>query len=176
VQHALRAFTAKDRTTIKKTAENYPLTSFYKTDELLTSLGIGEAIVTVLNEQGHPTPLAHTLMRAPITRMDVLQANEIQALVAASSMAHKYNEVLDRESAFEILEARLKEHDEEEKEVDEAKAEKKKAKETSVIGELSKNTMARQVVNTVVREGMRGLLGVLGIKTTTRRRRRGLFG
>ncbi|HAY88357.1 MAG TPA: ATPase, partial [Bacteroidetes bacterium] len=72
VQHALRAFTAKDRKAIKLTAENYPLTDHYDVDELLTSLGIGEAIVTVLNEKGIPTPLAHTLLTAPSSRMDII--------------------------------------------------------------------------------------------------------
>ena len=65
VQHALRAFTARDRKAIKLAAENYPVTHFYNTAEELTRLGIGEALVTVLNEKGIPTPLSHTLLRAP---------------------------------------------------------------------------------------------------------------
>lgn len=177
VQHALRAFTAKDRTAIKKTAENYPLTDFYRTEELLTTLGIGEAIVTVLTEKGTPSPLAHTLMRAPATRMDVLSPMEIQALVGNSAMARKYNEEIDRESAFEILEKRLKAHQEEASDEDE-KPQPKKAtakKETSTIEDISKNTMVRQVGRTVFKELARGLLGVLGVKSTTRRSR-GLFG
>ena len=72
IQHALRAFTAKDRKAIKLTAENYPISEFYKTDEVLTSLGIGEALISALNEKGIPTPLAATLLRAPMSRMDVL--------------------------------------------------------------------------------------------------------
>ncbi len=179
VQHALRAFTAKDRTTIKKTAENYPLTDFYKTEELLTTLGIGEALVTALSEKGTPCPLAHTLMRAPSTRMDVLSPIEIQALVASSAMARKYNETIDRESAFEILEKRLADHHAAEGEEPGAgtTGTKKAAtvKETSTIEELSKNTMVRQVGRTVMRELTRGLFGVLGVKTATRRGR-GLFG
>jgi len=65
VQHALRAFTAKDRKAIKLVAENYPISEFYKTDNLLTSLGIGEAAITVLDEKARPTPLAATLLQAP---------------------------------------------------------------------------------------------------------------
>ncbi len=72
VQHALRAFTAKDRKMIKLTAENYPISDYYKTDEVLTSLGIGEALISGLNEKGVPTPLAATLLSAPKSRMDVL--------------------------------------------------------------------------------------------------------
>jgi len=77
VQHALRAFTAKDRKMIKLTAENYPLSDYYKTDEVLTSLGIGEALISGLNEKGVPTPLAATLLSAPKSRMDVLNKEEI---------------------------------------------------------------------------------------------------
>lgn len=186
VQHALRAFTAKDRTAIKKTAENYPLTDHYKTEELLTTLGIGEAVVTALSEKGTPTPLAHTLMRAPATRMDVLTPAEIQALVGGSALSKKYNEVIDRDSAFEMLEKRLKEHEAAEKEEEEPaedKEEKKddgsrrSAREKSTLEKLSENTMVRQVGRTLASSLTRGLLGVLGVKTTTRRRKnRGLFG
>ncbi|MDZ4148843.1 MAG: helicase HerA-like domain-containing protein [Flavobacteriaceae bacterium] len=103
IQHALRAFTAKDRKAIKLTAENYPISEFYKTDEVLTSLGIGEALVSALNEKGIPTPLAATMLRAPQSRMDVLTSAEISQLVAQSKLAVKYNETIDRESAYEIL-------------------------------------------------------------------------
>ncbi|MCY7329221.1 MAG: DUF853 domain-containing protein, partial [Saprospiraceae bacterium] len=61
VQHSLRAFTAKDRKAIKVASENYPITKYYQTEDLLTNLGIGEAIISVLNEKGIPTPLVHTL-------------------------------------------------------------------------------------------------------------------
>ena len=72
VQHALRAFTAKDRKAIKLAAENYPISEYYDVSDLITQLGIGEAFVTALNEKGIPTPLAHTLLRAPQSRMDIL--------------------------------------------------------------------------------------------------------
>lgn len=178
VQHALRAFTAKDRTAIKKTAENYPLTDFYKTEELLTSLGIGEALVTALSEKGTPTPLAHVLMRAPGTRMDVLSPLEIQGLVATSAIAKKYNEVIDRESAFEILEKRMKGEDgNHADEPQEEKRPKPGKEEKSTLEKLSENTMVRQVGRTVANTLTRSLLGVLGLRTTTRRRRSGgLFG
>lgn len=103
VQHALRAFTEKDRKAIKKTAENYPISEFYKTDELLTKLGIGEALVTALNEKGIPTPLVATVCRAPLSRMDVLSDEEVKHLTANSSLVQKYNMEIDSESAYEIL-------------------------------------------------------------------------
>jgi DNA helicase HerA-like ATPase len=103
VQHALRAFTAVDRKAIKLTAENFPLSDYYKTDEALTSLGIGEALVTALNEKGIPTPLAATMMRAPMSRMDILTQGEIDSINRASDMVRKYSQEIDRESAYEIL-------------------------------------------------------------------------
>ncbi|MCZ8230542.1 helicase HerA-like domain-containing protein [Flavobacterium sp.] len=103
IQHALRAFTANDRKSIKQTADNYPSSDFYKTEEILTSLGIGEALVTALNEKGIPTPLAATMMRAPTSRMDVLTESEIQAINSKSKLVKKYSELIDRESAYELL-------------------------------------------------------------------------
>ncbi len=109
VQHSLRAFTAKDRKAIKMAAENYPITKYYQTEDLLTTLGIGEAIVSVLNEKGIPTPLAHTLMRAPESRMDILTPTEIDNIIQRSAIARKYNQEVDRESAYEILNGKIAE-------------------------------------------------------------------
>ncbi|MEP6513066.1 MAG: helicase HerA-like domain-containing protein, partial [Parafilimonas sp.] len=103
VQHALRAFTAADRKTIKQAAENFPETEFYKPDELLTQMGIGEAFITLLNEKGIPTPLVHTMLAPPRSRMDVLTDMEIDALVNKSKLVNKYNRQIDSESAYEIL-------------------------------------------------------------------------
>jgi hypothetical protein len=103
VQHALRAFTAIDRKAIKLTAENYPISEYYKTDETITSLGIGEALVTALNEKGIPTPLAATMLRAPVSRMDILSPAEISSVNKYSILVQKYGQTVDRESAYEIL-------------------------------------------------------------------------
>ncbi|WP_454938658.1 helicase HerA-like domain-containing protein [Capnocytophaga gingivalis] len=107
IQHALRAFTAKDRQAIKLTAQNYPETTFYNVPEYLTSLGTGEAFVTALDSKGRPTPLVATMMRAPMSRMDILTDTEIKALLEKSALKTKYNEVIDRESAYEILNAKI---------------------------------------------------------------------
>lgn len=109
IQHALRAFTANDRKAIKMTAENYPLSDFYKTNEVITQLGIGEAFVTALNEKGIPTPLAATMLRAPESRMDILTEQEIEQCIQSSKLFKKYNQVIDRESAFEILNNKISE-------------------------------------------------------------------
>src|SRR5210317_1365927 len=81
VQHALRAFTARDRKAIKLTAENYPESEYHDTKEVLTALGIGEALVSALDEKGRPTPLAATLMRAPMSRMDILTEAELKEVI-----------------------------------------------------------------------------------------------
>ena len=107
VQHALRAFTAKDRKAIKLTAENYPDTAYYDTADVLTSLGIGEALISALNEKGRPTPLAATMMRAPMSRMDILSETELAELLSKSKLAKKYNDEIDRESAYELLNKKI---------------------------------------------------------------------
>ena len=107
IQHALRAFTAKDRKAIKLTAENYPESEYYNTSEVLTSLGIGEALVSVLDEKGRPTPLAATLLRAPMSRMDILTPKELKQLISSSPITQKYQDVIDRESAYEILNKKI---------------------------------------------------------------------
>ncbi len=107
IQHALRAFTAKDRKAIKLAAENYPDSEFYKTDTVLTQLGIGEAFVSALNEKGIPTPLARTMLRAPMSRMDVLSPAELKEQIAKSQIASKYNQVIDSDSAYEMLSRKI---------------------------------------------------------------------
>lgn len=107
IQHALRAFTANDRQAIKQSADNYPSSEFYKTDEVLTSLGIGEAFVTALSEKGIPTPLVATMMRAPMSRMDILTDTEIEDINTKSKLVKKYSQLLDRESAYEMLNKKI---------------------------------------------------------------------
>ncbi|MCF6351182.1 MAG: DUF853 domain-containing protein [Flavobacteriaceae bacterium] len=123
IQHALRAFTANDRKAIKLTAQNYPNSEFYDTATVLTQLGIGEALISCLNEKGIPTPLVRTMLRAPMSRMDILSKTEIDQVITSSSIHKKYNKVIDRESAYEILNKKIEKiHEQEEKEI------KKKAK------------------------------------------------
>ncbi|WP_418650632.1 helicase HerA-like domain-containing protein [Tenacibaculum aestuariivivum] len=107
IQHALRAFTAKDRKAIKLAAENYPDSEYYDTKEVLTQLGIGEALVSVLNEKGIPTPLVRTMLRAPMSRMDVLTDSEIKDVLNNSTLIPKYNTTIDRESAYELLNKKI---------------------------------------------------------------------
>lgn len=164
VQHALRAFTAKDRKAITKTAENYPDSAFYDTSEVLTAMGIGEALITALNEKGIPTPLAQTLVRAPITRMDILSEMEIDELVATSDLVHKYNKEIDHDSAFEILERKMTRVREEQENAEllppsAGRTVGRSREDESLLEELSKNTMVRQIGRTLFRELARGIMG-----------------
>ncbi len=170
VQHALRAFTAADRKVIKQTAENYPETDFYKTEDLITQLGTGEALVTILNEKGIPTPLVHCMIRPPQSRMDILSDMEIDALVSKSKIAAKYNQVIDNVSAYEILTEKLEEASkkEEEQKQTEKKEEKKTTtkKEKTVFDDPTIRSMTRTAGNTIIRS----LLGVLGLGGRSRRK------
>src|SRR5689334_17890950 len=106
VQHALRAYTPEDAKALKAAVSTYPR-SGYDLEELLTSLGTGEAVVTVLSEKGAPTPVAWTRMIAPQSRMAPSDEATVSALVAASPLSAKYATAIDRESAYEKLRARL---------------------------------------------------------------------
>ena len=170
VQHALRAFTAADRKTIKQTAENYPETTFYKTEDLITQLGIGEALITMLNEKGIPTPLVHCMLRPPQSRMDILSDLEIEALVGKSKIAPKYNKIVDSESAYEILNEKLKEATEKQEEQTQRKTAEKQERTTTktekgFFDDQVVKSMTRTAGNTIVR----GLLGVLGLGGRSRR-------
>lgn len=175
VQHALRAFTANDRKAIKLIAANYPMSDFYNVEELLTSLGIGEAAVTVLSEKGNPTPLAATLLCPPASRMDILTPQEIDEVTGKSKLSAKYNEVIDRESAYEILTKKLQESEQAAQDQEEVQQQTKGRPEKSTMEKVLTSTTARQVGRTVARELTRGILGVLGVSGSTRKRKSSWF-
>ena len=108
VQHALRAFTPDDADALRKTARTFPITTHYDVEQTITSLGIGEALVTVLSPKGVPTPLAATRLVPPDSRMAPLhRTRRSRQVVARSPLGAKYGETVDRESAHEIITARL---------------------------------------------------------------------
>ncbi|MBS1729935.1 MAG: DUF853 family protein [Bacteroidetes bacterium] len=156
VQHALRAFTAADRDTIKKAAQNFPETAYYKTEDLLTQMGIGEAFITFLNEKGIPTPLVHTMIRPPESRMDILSDVEIDAIVAKSKLVAKYNREIDSQSAYEILNDKIETAAQQTKENTTSKT---TTKETSFFD----NSTVKQVGRTAASIITRSLLGALGL-------------
>ena len=163
VQHALRAFTAKDRKAIKLTAENYPTSEYYNTTEVLTSLGTGEAFVTVLNEKGIPTPLVATMLRAPMSRMDILSDSEINALVNRSELVRKYNEEIDRESAYEILNKKIEAIQQEQAQLKEKELQNKQTKSQTTQNRATKQSNAQNPLLKMVTSAtfIRGVFGVL---------------
>jgi DNA helicase HerA-like ATPase len=107
IQHALRAFTPEDADNLRKAARTFPTTEFYDIEEAITSLGIGEALVTVLSARGVPTPLAATRLLPPDSLMAPVDAATFQGLVAASQLQAKYGTTIDRDSAHERITAKL---------------------------------------------------------------------
>jgi DNA helicase HerA-like ATPase len=184
VQHALRAHTPDDDKALKATVRTFPKTSFYDLEETLTSLGIGEAVVTVLDPRGAPTPVVATRLIPPGSRMAPLTPEELQADIAQSDLLDDYATAVDRESARELLAERMAKTEAQTAPVDASPAPppvgskpKKsvagtvaKAAGATVIGALT-GTIGR----TIGREVVRGLFGLLGAKpprSTARRRSR----
>ena len=169
VQHALRAFTAKDRKAIKLTAENYPDSPYYDTKSQLTSLGIGEALISALDEKGKPTPLAATMLRAPMSRMDILTQDELDTINNNSTLIKKYNVEVDRESAYELLNKKIEKANEEETK-EKAKEERAKVSRTSSRSK-SKSTSRKRTTQSATSKAIikvltsatviRGVFGIL---------------
>jgi len=154
---------------IKQTAENYPETEFYQTDELLTQVGIGEALITLLNEKGIPTPLVHCMLRAPQSRMDVLSEGEINDIINRSDIARHYNQDIDSHSAYEILTQKLQAAADRDAEATQEKEEQKSEKdEKGFFDNPIVKSVARTAGNTIVRS----LLGAIGITGGSRRRKK----
>ena len=162
VQHAMPAITASDKQSVKQTAENYLRSEFYKADELLTQLGTGEALVTLLNEKGTPTPLAHVMFRPPRSRLDVLKDEEIERLTSTSRLVSKYNQEIDAESAYEILNYKL---DEAAERSTATGSETKKTKDRRNSADKSawEDPLVQSAAKTPAGMISRGLLGALGL-------------
>lgn len=155
VQYALRAFTPDDAKALKGTVSTFPKSDYYDLTELLTSLPIGEAAVTILNESGVPTPVVHTKIRAPRSKMGA--AGDVDAAAKASPLYAKYGTRVDAQSAREMLAAKL-----EQKPVDKPTEQHKKAAKASgggagAVGDFLKSSTGR----TIEREVVRGLFGLL---------------
>ncbi len=178
VQHALRAFTPDDDKALKAAARTFPKTDFYDIEETLTTLGIGEALVTVLGPKGVPTPPFATRLIPPVSRMSPLSDAEFAAQIGASPQVRKYAQAIDRDSAREMLARRMTPQAEPTQpppaggwDVRVPDAPRRTGKQPpSTVEQILKSPVTR----TVAREVTRGLLGAL-LGTPSRRRRGGLF-
>jgi DNA helicase HerA-like ATPase len=168
IQHQLRTHTPNDAKALKQTVNTYPTSAYLDLGEVITSLGIGEAVVTVMNERGAPTPVAWTRLRAPESLMAAADPVAMAAAVTASPLHAKYAVTVDRESAHEILVAKI--------EAGAAKAEaeekaptakpagrapsprpRRRKPEKSMVEEVVTSTTFRQVMRTAAREVVRGI-------------------
>jgi len=163
VQHALRAFTPDDEKALRATANTFPRSTFYDIPKTLTSLGIGEALVTALDPRGTPTPVVATLLLPPSSLMGPIPAPDLAARAQRSPLYPTYAHAVDRESAREILQRRA------ETTAEPAGRPPSPASAptmTDQVGTILKSPVARAVGKELVR----GLFGVLGVSSTRRRR------
>jgi DNA helicase HerA-like ATPase len=160
IQHALRGFTAKDKKEISKAVENYPTTEYYNASSLIQNLGIGEAFVTALDEKGIPTPLVHTYLISPESRMDVLSEAEISDLTGKSAMVAKYEQAIDRESAYEMLTNRMEQAAQNPTPAQKTRPVKE---EPGMFEQVLQSKAGRTFTNTLMREGAKAILGMFGL-------------
>ena len=126
-------------------------------------MGIGEALITLLDEKGIPTPLVHTMLCSPRSRMDVLTEAEISSINASSKLVKKYSEDIDSDSAYEMLNAKLKAAEAKAEEVAETKPGKATKEEPSAFEKIANNSVVKSMARTAGNGLVRSLLGVLGM-------------
>jgi DNA helicase HerA-like ATPase len=172
IQHALRAYTPSEQKGLKAAANSFRANPEFDTIEAIQGLGVGEALVSLLDEKGRPTVTAHALIRPPASRLGAATEAERQAVFAKSPVASVYDEAKDRESAFEILSKRKQAEVVEEEEVKITKTTVKEPARKASSTEKAVTSVAVSVIRTIGvtlgRELVRGLLG--SMKKTTKRR------
>lgn len=162
IQHALRAYTPKEQRAVRAAASSFRENPGFDTEDVITDLGVGEALVSLLDERGAPGIVGRTLIRPPSSRLGPASVQERKAVQADSPIGERYDEAVDRESAYEVLEekaeTRAKEDAAEakriEREKDAARREKEKAKrKTSSRRRSSKNGLDDVIIKEIKREG-----------------------
>ena len=157
IQHALRAFTPKDIKAIKLVAETFPLTDYYDTEKLITELGIGEALITCINEKWHPSMLAHTMIASPSSRMGTITDQEFQSIINQSLLVWKYALTNDPVSAADMLAQKLSSS---------PSASDSPNEWSNFFKRIFDNQIVKTMGNYAVKELARWALGKLGIKGT----------
>jgi len=175
VQHALRAFTPRDQKAVKAAAETFRINPNVDVDTAITELGVGEALVSFLDEKGAPTPVERTYVCPPESRIGPASDAEREAVINSSAIKGVYDALVDRESAYEILnkktEKASKSDEEAEKEDDEKsfdwggilgkkKGRSKSRRSDSVLTSAAKS-LARAAGSTIGRSIVRGILGTI---------------
>jgi DNA double-strand break repair helicase HerA and related ATPase len=165
IQHALRAFTPEDQKALSQTVKTYPTTPHYQLDKALTSLGTGEAIVTVLSERGAPTPVAWTRLRAPRSLMGTIGMDAIRDASNASDLHGKYAETIDRESAYEKLANKVLSREPQQEDAPQQPDKEEPGALSKVLTSAPVKSFLRSAATALGREITRGLFG------TARKRR-----
>ena len=174
IQHALRAYTPKERKAIKAAAESFRPNPAFSTETAITELGVGEALVSTLGDKGIPGVVERTLLRPPASRLDPLGGDERRRAVAASPLGGKYDQPVDRESAYEILQGRAAQAAREQAVREQVVREEQPAREprrartagrsasrSDTLLEATAKSVLRTVGREVGRSLVRGLLGSL---------------
>ena len=167
VQHALRAFTPKDKKTVRAVGDNFRPNPKFKAADVIQELGVGEALVSTLESKGRPSIVERTLIRPPSSRMGPAKSAERKQIIAESELGDRYNERVDRNSAYEILQKRAEKNTEQverqAKKLQAEKARKKtskpKGRKRQSVAETGFKSMMRSIGRVLGRELVRGLLG-----------------
>lgn len=190
VQHALRAFTPKDQKAVKSAAETFRANPKFKVEEAITELGVGEALVSFLDEKGIPGIVERAKIVPPQAQIGPITPDERRRVIQSSLVAGVYDKGIDRESAFEILQKRMNQQEAEKQALEEQKQQEKLEKQQQrenkssgsmgggLLGELTKyagRTVTREIGNTLGKQLVRGLLGGLLGGGSGRGRSKGLF-
>jgi uncharacterized protein len=179
VQHALRAFTPDDEKSLRAAARTYPKTEFYDIQQTLTSLGIGEALITVLSPRGVPTPPFATRLVPPAARMSPLTPAELDARLRASEQVREYATPIDRESARELLAERAGAVPPPSAPAEAPAPRRRSTSEVGdspSLGDVLNSPMAKTIAGRATTQIMRGVMGaLLGTAVRRRTRRRSLF-
>jgi uncharacterized protein len=174
VHHVIRAFTPNDVKSLKETIKTFPSSQFYTMEQQFTQLGTGQAFITVLNEKGIPTETVVTHLVPPRSIMGPLQPEDYTALLNQSDIYKKYKDDIDPQSAFEMLEARMKDVEEEEERSAPAKSSRSAKKEKSTFDQVIESPITKQVGKELVR-GVFGLLFGTAPRRRTTSRKRSIF-
>ncbi|HYO79095.1 MAG TPA: helicase HerA-like domain-containing protein, partial [Thermoanaerobaculia bacterium] len=179
VQHAIRAYTPKDAKNVKATASTFPESDHVDVQKSLTTLGIGEALVTVLDPKGVPTAVAATQILAPCSFMSSVDDAQYQRVISASPVATKYATPINRESAHEMLQKKLEQSaaaepeprddfgwkqesdDFEWRNASKPASRKRASRPRQSAVERTVQTVARQATRTVTQQVVRGIFGML---------------
>jgi len=158
IQHALRAFTPDDAKALRATVSTFPTSELYDLEELLPQLGTGEAAVTILSEDGVPTPVVHTRLRAPLARM--APADDVESAAKASPLWAKYGTRVDAESARELLAERMEQRAPE-PERERAPKPRKRAARRGQSGDAVTDFLGSRQGRALQRQVVRGIFGML---------------